>query len=284
MPANPALSAADNEILDQAVQALEWADSLVIAAGAGMGVDSGLPDFRGNEGFWKAYPALGAAGLDFASAASPRTFATDPTLAWGFYGHRLALYRETAPHTGFAILQRWARTKAHGAFVFTSNVDGQFQKAGFDEDRLAECHGTIHLLQCTRPCSAELWSASEFLPEVDIQACLLRNALPRCPNCGALARPNILMFGDAHWLSQRTDEQEHRMARWIQSVQRPLVIELGAGVHVTTVRQFSDRIVARGARLLRINPRDAETGPSGIGLAQGALAGLEAIDRSRASA
>ena len=67
------------------------ADALIIAAGAGMGVDSGLPDFRGNEGFWKAYPALGKAEIDFTSIASPNAFASAPQLAWGFYGHRLSL-------------------------------------------------------------------------------------------------------------------------------------------------------------------------------------------------
>ncbi|MCP6390612.1 hypothetical protein NL487_27205, partial [Klebsiella pneumoniae] len=79
--------------LDAAAELIAQADALVIAAGAGLGVDSGLPDFRGREGFWRAYPALGRAGLDFTTVASPLTFERDPELAWGFYGHRLALYR-----------------------------------------------------------------------------------------------------------------------------------------------------------------------------------------------
>ncbi len=263
-------------LVQQAAEAVDWADGLVIAAGAGMGVDSGLPDFRGNDGFWKAYPALGRAGLNFMAAASPQTFATHPTLAWGFYGHRLALYRATAPHAGFWLLQDWARRKPHGSFVFTSNVDGQFQKAGFDEARVAECHGSIHHLQCTRPCGADIWDAREFEPQVDIESCQLQNPTPRCPHCGALARPNILMFGDAHWLSQRTDAQERRLDTWLRTVERPVVLELGAGVHVTTVRRFSARVVARGGKLVRINPRDAET-DVGVGIALGALAGLERI-------
>lgn len=60
-----------------------------------MGVDSGLPDFRGNEGFWKAYPALARAGISFIEAANPDTFHARPATAWRFYGHRLQLYRET---------------------------------------------------------------------------------------------------------------------------------------------------------------------------------------------
>src|SRR5512137_369297 len=95
------------ENLKRAALSLREADALVVAAGAGMGVDSGLPDFRGNEGFWKAYPALGHAQIDFMSIASPAAFHENPKLAWGFYGHRLALYRRTVPHQGFALLKHW---------------------------------------------------------------------------------------------------------------------------------------------------------------------------------
>jgi len=64
---------------------------LLIAAGAGMGVDSGLPDFRGKEGFWRAYPPLLKLGIRFEEMANPRWFTENPELAWGFYGHRYNL-------------------------------------------------------------------------------------------------------------------------------------------------------------------------------------------------
>ncbi len=67
--------------LDRAADLVRDADALVIAAGAGMGVDSGLPDFRGDTGFWQAYPALGQAGLNFRAAASAENFDCDPHLA-----------------------------------------------------------------------------------------------------------------------------------------------------------------------------------------------------------
>ena len=75
------------------------ADALLIGAGAGMGVDSGLPDFRGPEGFWRAYPAF--RGRRFEEVSNPVWFQRDPEQAWGFFGHRLNLYRATAPHAGF---------------------------------------------------------------------------------------------------------------------------------------------------------------------------------------
>ncbi|MFY0537735.1 hypothetical protein [Nannocystis pusilla] len=98
----------------RAAAAVRSADALMICAGAGMGVDSGLPDFRGPEGFWRAYPAARRLGLQFHDLADPRWFYSDPALAWGFYGHRLNLYRATTPHAGFALLQRWAARAPQG--------------------------------------------------------------------------------------------------------------------------------------------------------------------------
>jgi NAD-dependent SIR2 family protein deacetylase len=266
--------------IDFAAELIAGADALVIAAGAGMGVDSGLPDFRGNDGFWKAYPALANAKLNFIDVASPSTFHNDARLAWGFYGHRLALYRDTVPHEGFAILQRWAKRMPRGAFVFTSNVDGQFQKAGYADDQIHECHGSIHWLQCLEPCCRDVWHAGTLSPHIDHAACRWLGALPTCPRCGAALRPNILMFGDRRWLSWRYDGQEERLDAWLQGVQRPVVVEIGAGTHIPSVRLFSELVVRRhDGRLVRINPRESEV-PRGlnVGLTQGALESLRAID------
>jgi NAD-dependent SIR2 family protein deacetylase len=67
-----------------AAEIIDGADALIVAAGAGIGVDSGLPDFRSDEGFWNAYPALGVAGTRFQEIASPVAFRETPLLAWGF--------------------------------------------------------------------------------------------------------------------------------------------------------------------------------------------------------
>ncbi|MCU6500195.1 NAD-dependent deacetylase [Rugamonas sp. A1-17] len=265
--------------LEQAADLVRQADALIIAAGAGMGVDSGLPDFRGNEGFWKVYPALGRAGMEFASVATPYTFRSDPTLAWGFYGHRLQLYRDTAPHAGFALLKAWGDKMDGGYGVFTSNVDGHFHRAGFDPQRIYECHGSIHHLQCMEPCGPDIWSADAFVPQVDTDACRLLNAAPLCPHCGGMARPNILMFGDWGWNERRAVVQEARLQAVLQAAQRPLVIELGAGVAIPSVRNFSQRVVVKhGGRMIRINPREPDVAsPRDVGLAMGALDALTAI-------
>jgi NAD-dependent SIR2 family protein deacetylase len=261
------------------------ADALLVAAGAGLGVDSGLPDFRGNAGFWRAYPALGQAGRSFTEVAQPSTFVQDAALAWGFYGHRLALYRRTQPHAGFALLQRWMARLPLGGRVFTSNVDGQFQRAGFADSAIHECHGSLHHLQCLNDCAGAIWPADGFEPQVDETACRLTNAAPACPHCGGLARPNVLMFGDWQWNDGRSARQARQEATWLARLHeagaRLAVVDLGAGTDIPSVRHFSERLVQQhGALLVRINPREPRVPPGGhVGLALGALEALTRMDR-----
>lgn len=267
--------------IDQATALLENADALIVAAGAGMGVDSGLPDFRGDEGFWNAYPPFSKLGLKFVDLADPRWFEDDPALAWGFYGHRMHLYRDVVPHAGFTRLLRWGQGLPGGLAVFTSNVDGQFHRAGFP--LVCEVHGSIHHLQCVRACHEGIWSADQEAVMLDESTMRAQGPLPSCPRCGGLARPNVLMFGDGDWVGQRTRLQHNALRGWLAGQQgRILVIECGAGTAVPTVRWFSERLLGgRGADLVRINPRESE-GPTGtVSLAMGAEAATRGIEAAR---
>lgn len=271
-------------MIQQAADAIRNADALLICAGAGIGVDSGLPDFRGDDGFWKAYPPLREAGISFTQIASPDMFYNDPALAWGFYGHRLNLYRATVPHHGFTLLKEWADAKPFGGFVFTSNVDGQFQKAGFDAGRIAECHGSIHHLQCLYGCSWDIWSAEDDGVAVDEQTMTAISSLPRCPKCLKLARPNVLMFNDWRWQHTRSETQERELEAWLTQVLdnhgKIAVIEIGAGRAIPTVRLMAERVAdATQATLIRINPRDCTLPIRGacVGLPLGSLDALTQI-------
>jgi len=257
-------------------EAIELADGLLITAGAGIGVDSGLPDFRGENDFWRTYPALKESGLDFYDIANPVSFHSDPRQAWGFYGHRLNLYRQTIPNAGFAILSNLAKRMLNGAFIHTSNVDGQFQKAGFSEMQIVECHGSIHHLQCLDGCMDDVWSADDFYPKIDDVACQLISPLPLCPHCGKVSRPNIYMFNDMGWINKLRITQQARLDQWLNKVERLLVIEIGAGTRISTTRDFSER---QGGFLIRINPDESKI-PShvnGISWPMGGLAGLQLL-------
>ena len=265
-----------------AAEIIREADSLLVTAGAGMGVDSGLPDFRGNQGFWKAYPPIAKLGISFVEMANPYWFQKDPHLAWAFYGHRLNLYRRTIPHKGFQHLLKIGQKKSEGYFVFTSNVDGHFQKAGFDPDMIQECHGSIHHFQCNSPCNSEIWNSESVQVKVDETRFKAEDPLPQCKHCNNLARPNILMFGDWNWLPQRTDDQQQRMHTWLENIRQNnaqlVIIELGAGEAVATVRYTSESITSHyNGKLIRINPRDYHVPPGHISIPAGALEGIEGI-------
>ena len=79
------------------------------------------------------------------------------------------------------MLRQWGQRMRLGCWVFTSNVDGQFQKAGFAEEQMHECHGSIHHLQCLQDCQSDVWSAAGFTPVVDNDTCRLLNDPPVCP-------------------------------------------------------------------------------------------------------
>jgi NAD-dependent SIR2 family protein deacetylase len=271
------------EKIKRAREIIKESDAVLITAGAGMGVDSGLPDFRGNEGFWRAYPPIKKLGLSFSEMASPHWFKTDPKLAWAFYGHRLHLYRDTTPHDGFKMLLDLVQEKNENYFIYTSNVDGQFQKAGFSEDKIVEVHGSIHFLQCSKDCQDRIWSADDLEIRVDMDRFEALD-IPTCPDCGAVARPNILMFGDWYWNSRRTDVQQAYFDQWfdqiLKNLHKVVIIEIGAGTAVPTIRSFGNATSKNylKATLIRINPRESEVeNENSIGLELGGLEGLKAI-------
>jgi len=163
----------------------------------------------------------------------------------------------------------------NGTFVLTSNVDGQFGLAGYSGERVCEIHGSIHHLQCMRGCSDKIWPATDFAPEIDADKCLLRSALPVCPRCRGLARPNILMFGDRGWIEARQQKQYAALLAWLRQVRRPVIVEIGAGTAIPSVRHFGE--AARGV-LIRINPTEPGVPKGkGFGLRTGGLEGIRRL-------
>ncbi|KAA3612975.1 MAG: NAD-dependent deacetylase [Calditrichaeota bacterium] len=276
MPQNQGLQ---NKIA-AASEAIQSADAIIITAGAGIGVDSGLPDFRGDKGFWNAYPAIAKLGFSFSEMANPHWFKQKPKLAWAFYGHRLNLYRKTTPHLGFRQLLDISIQKKGGYFVITSNIDGHFQKAGFDGNLINEIHGSINHLQCVKPCCDDIINADNQQVFVDEEKFEAQEPLPQCPNCSDLARPNILMFSDWLWISKRSKEQNLNFRYWKRDIQqngfKPVIIEIGAGEAVPTIRFHSESLGKQfSATLIRINPRDHSAPEGSISIP---LGGEEAID------
>ena len=158
--------------------------------------------------------------------------------------------------TGWACIDERLRTRdslsfaagrgewIEAAFVFTSNVDGHFQRAGFAPERIVEVHGSFDGMQCTSECGVGIFPGGSVEVEIDVESMRAILPLPACTRCGALARPNILMFGDWGWDSARTETQMRRMAAWLDSLDnaRLVVVECGAGRAIPTVRVTCENI------------------------------------------
>ena len=138
-------------------------------------------------------------------------------------------------------------------------------------------------MECNAPASAASGSfpGESYDVEIDPESMRAIHPLPSCPRCGALIRPNILMFGDWGWDSQRTDRQTRRMASWIDSLDdaRLVVIECGAGQAVPTVRITCENMARElGGTLVRINPREPDVPAGHFSLPMNALEALLALD------
>jgi len=264
--------------LRRASHLLADADAVLIGAGAGMSVDSGLPDYRGTKGFWTAYPAF--TGRTYAEIAGPTLMQDNPEQAWAFFGHCLDLYRGTQPHLGYFKLREALEQLGKDYFVFTSNIDGFFGKSGYLTSNIYAVHGSIYRLQCRRglDCGSHTWSAQDLHIDVDMQQMLATSALPRCIKCEDIARPNVLLFGDRHWVPHAVIEEENRYEAWLAKQKAEgkqiLSIELGAGKAVPTVRVECQR---RGRNLVRINLREFEAAPHEVSLPLSALEAIEGI-------
>lgn len=178
------------------------------------------------------------------------------------------------------MLKKWVDARdgsygEHGGFVFTSNVDGQFQRAGFAAEQIQEVHGSIHHLQCTNYLCMQhsgIWDATTDTanPDVTFDAKSLtcsEASLPGCDLCTAVARPNILMFGDFGWLESRRAIQAAAMDAWLTKVGKKVsqdhaslvVIDIGSGTAVPTCRRTAEFVSqSLDVNLIRINSREAE--------------------------
>lgn len=245
--------------------------------------------------------------MTYEEMSDDKWFFEDPAFAWGVNYTQLEMYRNTPPHAGYRFLLHWAQTLGKPWYVFTSNIDGHFEKAGFPQDRVVTCHGDIHHLQCVNQnCKAErkednVWSAEgipQGLADLVDQASLrfsdmspLEEAHFRCPRCSGLARPNIWFCSDrnhAFWV----DEGERRQAyiKWLEGLQAEgkhiVVIECGGGMDIPTVRcEGEDAVNEAGSNslLVRINPTDCRVpAEKAVGLPFGAKEGCERIAQALA--
>merc|ERR1712232_834080 len=221
------------ESVHQAVKLLDAANAVLVIAGAGMGVDSGLFTFRAVDGSF-ILP-------DYLEKSAHAFFVEHPQEAWAFHGPKTVLFRESTPHAGFDSLLGICRAKSR-YYVVTSNIDGQFEKAGFAEDRIFNSHVSTHFWQCMSPACNEFhdpWSAGEWSPE----------GLPQCKFCGEMARPNVSFFDEletdtfnGRLVLRQYEGFDAFLAEAKQKRRRLCIIEIGCGVTEHSLRLLPETL------------------------------------------
>jgi NAD-dependent SIR2 family protein deacetylase len=267
----PTVNAEMQLLIDKAAELILNCKAILFTSGAGMGVSSGLGTFRGiAAGVWP--PLLKHPGLDFTDMSNPQWFEklqgnsdqhNTANFGYAFWAYRYNAYTSAAPHHGYEIAKRWSEfNHINYSFSFTSNIDGHWIISGWNESSVLECHGSVHYMQCVDQCRQQIWDTNNALklnvdPKTD---CAIDN-LPQCPYCKKLARPNVLMFGDWGFIDNRLDQQrahyEQFKSNIVKAKAKLLIIELGAGTAVPTVRRESEQMFSAPkwtADLIRINP------------------------------
>lgn len=227
---------------------IKQSKAILILAGAGMSVDSGISQFRGNNGYWTKYLSFNNEEINYQDLMTHQSFIDNYEKSWRLINQLKKDFNNATPHNGYKQLLEMIEAKEY--FVITSNCDEQFQKGGFNELGILEIHGSIYNIQCIDNCDNEIWmnQKNSF------------STIPKCLKCGKNSRPNILLFGDYYWNSSIANDQQQRYINWkrINENNNLLVIEIGAGTTINSIRKIGDSYSLKGHSFVRINPNDSE--------------------------
>jgi NAD-dependent SIR2 family protein deacetylase len=278
----------------EAKQILENCDALLVVAGAGMSVDSGIFTYRGTNGIWNKTITIGNNNYGYDEISSLTMWKTNPKIAWGFKANFYNIMSHSSPHEGYYNLLKFVSNKLqNNYFICTSNIDNYFEKAGFDKDKIYEVHGTMKLLQCMdKSCSVRngtIEMTKDYLPNFD-EKTFIASKLPKCPNCKNILRPNVSMFGDYDFYGQPYAYARKKMENWIQQVgknkQNLVVLEIGCGINPHSLRMNNGVMISKEWKLpkiinviksIRLNPDDVQEEENTIHVSLGAKKGLSVL-------
>jgi NAD-dependent deacetylase len=227
---NPAASPPQvRRAIGRAADLLRSARSAVALTGAGLSTPSGIPDFRSaGTGLWER--------VDPMAVASLTNFRYDPEAFFGFLrplASQILLALPNAAHLALARLEQAGQLVG----LITQNIDQLHQKAG--SRKVLEVHGNVRRATCIA-CYGEV-EAGPYLDQF-----LRDGAVPHCPACGGLLKPNVILFGEQ--LPRATFEQARA---WCANCDVLLVA--GSSLEVTPVSGLPQVALAAGARLIIVN-------------------------------
>jgi NAD-dependent deacetylase len=201
---------------------------VLIITGAGVSAESGIPTFRGKDGYWR--------NLDPIKLATPEAFARDPELVWQWYRERRHTIRDAQPNAAHQAIANLAQ-RADEFLLVTQNVDDLHERAGVAKAEMVQIHGDIFVTKCSR-CDFEQEQKQS------------QNGVPRCTKCGALMRPGVVWFGEP--LPSREIE---RVENYLRRDPCGVVIVVGTTATFGYIIDWALR-ASRGGELIEVNPEE----------------------------
>jgi NAD-dependent deacetylase len=199
----------------------------VVLTGAGISTESGIPDFRSPTGIWADYDPM-----EYATIAA---FRRDPLKVWEFYARRFDVLTRAQPNAGHRALAQLEQNGLVRAVV-TQNIDGLHERAG--SQAVVEMHGSIRTASCLE--------CGERVHLADVVAALQDASVPRCPRCGEILKPDVVMFGEL--LPEDAMEHASSLAR-----AAGVLLVVGSTLEVFPVAGLPEETLAAGGQLAIVN-------------------------------
>ncbi|PWT79912.1 MAG: NAD-dependent protein deacylase [Acidobacteria bacterium] len=203
---------------------------VLVITGAGVSAESGIPTFRGKDGYWR--------NLDPLKLATPEAFARDPELVWQWYRERRQRIRNAQPNAAHEAITKLAQG-ANEFLLVTQNVDDLHKRAALPKAEMVQIHGDIFVTKCSR-CDFE--QEQEQKPE---------DLVPRCLECGALMRPGVVWFGEP-----LPSSETERVENYLQRDSCGVVIVAGTTATFGYIIDWALRASRGGGELIEVNPQE----------------------------
>jgi len=157
---------------------------VLVVTGAGVSAESGIPTFRGRDGYWRNH--------DPEKLATTEAFVRDPKLVWEWYCERRRRIRDARPNAAHEAIAKLAQ-QADEFLLVTQNVDDLHARAGVTKEQMVQIHGDIFVTRCSQCDFSRRDYEHEHQHEHDQEQ---EDVLPRCPKCTGLMRPGVVWFGE----------------------------------------------------------------------------------------
>ena len=221
------------------------AGNVVVLTGAGISAESGIPTFRGEEGYW----TIGSRVYHPQELATHGAFEAMPWSVWAWYLYRIGVCRAAEPNAAHLALVALDRALGDRFALITQNVDGLHRRAGSPDARTFPIHGDISLMRCARACTPARYplpavpalGKGEVVPDAT-------RALLVCPRCGAMARPHVLWFDEAY-----DEPRYHYETIAARAAAAHLLVGVGTSAQTTGPWTVVQRAAHAGATIVDVN-------------------------------